>query len=89
MVESDSDSKFPPVDLAEVIRMLTFQQFYEGKDVIYSRTKENSIKVRNSGLVIHQLNLTFMSPPLMEKLLALDFDGYLDGVAQKNHIGPL
>jgi hypothetical protein len=67
----------------DLIQMLSFQQFYLGKDTISSRTKDNSIKIKSSGLVIQQLNLVLYSPEQIAALESQQYEQFLLNVGSK------
>lgn len=67
----------------DLIQMLSFQQFYLGKDMISSRTKDNSLKIKSSGLVIQQLNLVLYSPTQIAALETGRYEEFLSNVGKK------
>jgi hypothetical protein len=71
------------ISLTEVIRILTYQQFYDGRDIVFGRNKDVTIKIKSSGLVIHQLTQILLDKGSLDKLEQFQYKEYVDDVTAK------
>lgn len=71
------------ISLPEVIRILAYQQFYDGRDIVFGRNKDVTIKIKSAGLVIHQLMQILLDKVLLDKLEQFQYKEYVDEVTAK------